>query len=145
MFSRTKDTIKKINYDVNSLTYSNDYVFETPGNGSNPYYIKDSHIRLQKWGGNMRTNSINIENDLMGKTRNFNRDNLYLNNYKNYAVSSTSKNYTTASIPNKKTLLENNIVQRKEKIDILPGRFDLLFHEPQNHIYNNLSINTRSR
>ena len=147
MFSRTKDSIKKIKYDVKNLSQNNDYIFGTPGNGLNPYYIKDSHIRLQKWAGNLRTNTIDIENDLLGKTRNLNRDNLSLNSHKNHETLSFSQYYMESSFPNTHTMLDHNIVQRKQKIDVLPDRNtrDILFDNPQNHVYNNKEVNTRIR
>ena len=37
------------------------YILNTPGNGATPDYMSDPHIRLQKWGGNLMTNSIDIE------------------------------------------------------------------------------------
>ena len=39
---------------------------DVPGNGSSPCYIEDPHIRVQKWGANLRTNTIDLESDLLG-------------------------------------------------------------------------------
>jgi len=45
-------------------TFSGIYHINTPGNGVNNPYINDIHIRLQKWGANLHTNSTNIESQL---------------------------------------------------------------------------------
>ena len=45
------------------------YQFNVPGNGPSPYYYEDPQIRLTKWGGNLRTNQVDIESDFRGLTR----------------------------------------------------------------------------
>ena len=62
------------------------WILNVPGNGPNPCYMEDPHIRLQKWGGNLRTNIINLESDLRGVNRNIGRDCLGKDNYKSYNV-----------------------------------------------------------
>lgn len=47
---------------------------DVPGNGSSPCYIEDPHIRVQKWGANLRTNTIDLESDLLGVNRDSTRD-----------------------------------------------------------------------
>ena len=62
---------------IKSLQQSTDpgrYMLNVPGNGDKPAYMEDPHIRIQKWGGNLRTNTINLESDLKGITRPLNRD-----------------------------------------------------------------------
>jgi hypothetical protein len=48
--------------------------------------MEDPHIRIQKWGGNLRTNTINLESDLMGVNRQISRDCLVKDDYKSYNV-----------------------------------------------------------
>ena len=67
-----------------------------PGPGSNVNYESDPHIRLQKWGANYHTNTVNLESDLMGLTRNLNRDNVELNNYSEEKVHSKEISYPNA-------------------------------------------------
>lgn len=62
------------------------WILNVPGNGSNPCYIEDPQIIVQKWGANLRTNTINLESDLLGVNRIANRDCLGVNNYQNYNV-----------------------------------------------------------
>ena len=45
-------------------TFSGIYHLNTPGNGMHNPYINDIHIRLQKWGANLQSNSTNLESQL---------------------------------------------------------------------------------
>ncbi len=70
------------------------YILDVPGNGLNPYYIEDPQIRIQKWGANLRTNTINLESDLLGVNRRAaRRDCIQQDNYKSYNVQSQSISY----------------------------------------------------
>ena len=50
-------------------TFTGIYHLNTPGNGLKMPFIDDPHIRLQKWGANLQTNGLTIENELRGATR----------------------------------------------------------------------------
>jgi hypothetical protein len=69
------------------------YMLDVPGNGSHPCYIEDPQIIIQKWGANLRTNTINLESDLMGVNRQISRDCLGKDNYKNYNVENEAIQY----------------------------------------------------
>tara|TARA_B100000963_G_C22315468_1_gene531937 strand:- start:19 stop:522 length:504 start_codon:yes stop_codon:yes gene_type:complete len=49
------------------------YIMNVPGNGSEPIFFNDPHIRAQKWGSNLREvingGPIDIDSDLSGRTR----------------------------------------------------------------------------
>lgn len=62
------------------------YILNVPGNGSDPCYIEDPQIIIQKWGANLRTNTINLESELMGINKPLSRDCLGKDNYQNYNV-----------------------------------------------------------
>ena len=53
------------------------YMLNVPGNGLKPCFFEDPHIRLQKWGANLRhvVNGapIDISSDLDGRTRRVNK------------------------------------------------------------------------
>ena len=68
-------------------------MLNVPGNGSKPLYMDDPFIRMQKWGGNLMTNTINLESDLFGLSRNANRDDIQTNEYKRNAVKSNFVKY----------------------------------------------------
>uniref|UniRef100_A0A6C0DH71 Uncharacterized protein n=1 Tax=viral metagenome TaxID=1070528 RepID=A0A6C0DH71_9ZZZZ len=73
------------------------YMLNVPGNGSNPCYIEDPQIIIQKWGANLRTNTINLESDLMGVNRQLSKDCLGKDNYKNYNVENKPIQYPTCN------------------------------------------------
>ena len=52
---------------IKSLQQSTDpgrWILDVPGNGTEPCYIEDPQIRIQKWGANLRSNTVNLESDL---------------------------------------------------------------------------------
>jgi hypothetical protein len=67
--SRTKKLLEE-------STFSGRYALDTPGPGVNLAFAEDPQIRLQKWGANMMTNTVGVENDLRGMTRRLDRDNI---------------------------------------------------------------------
>ena len=71
------------------------WILNVPGNGLNPCYIEDPHIRIQKWGANLRTNIVNLESDLLGVNRQISRDCLGKDNYKKYNVINEPIQYPT--------------------------------------------------
>jgi len=92
----------RFNYDpcrtMKSLQQSTDpgrWIMNVPGNGSHPCYIEDPQIIIQKWGANLRTNTINLESDLLGVNRQLSRDCLGKDNYKAYNVPNEPLSYPT--------------------------------------------------
>jgi hypothetical protein len=73
------------------------YILNVPGNGADPCYIEDPQIIIQKWGANLRTNTINLESDLMGVNRKMGRDCLGKNLYTNYNVPNNAIQYPTCN------------------------------------------------
>ena len=71
------------------------YILNVPGNGSEPYYIEDPQIIIQKWGANLRTNTIDLESELRGVNRQASRDCLAKDLYTNYNVPNHSIQYPT--------------------------------------------------
>lgn len=75
------------------------YILNVPGNGANPCYMEDPQIIIQKWGGNLRTNSTNLESALLGVNRKFaGRDCLGKDEYTNHMVSSRPIEYPSCSM-----------------------------------------------
>ena len=66
MFTRIKDDPYEIKKELQQSTDQGLYYLNTPGIGTQVPYIADPQIRLQGWGANLRTNSIDIENSLRG-------------------------------------------------------------------------------
>ncbi len=74
------------------------WIMNVPGNGDKPCYMDDPYIRIQKWGANLRTNTINLESDLLGVNRNLSRDCLGKDNYKNYNVPNQAIQYPSCKV-----------------------------------------------
>ena len=66
---------------MQEITATERYMLNVPGNGSNPCFMQDPKMRLQKWGANLMTNSIAVENELRNMNRNINRDLVGTNQY----------------------------------------------------------------
>ena len=73
------------------------YILDVPGNGANPCYIEDPQIIIQKWGANLRTNTINLESDLMGVNKPLSIDCLGKDNYQSYNVPNQAIQYPSCN------------------------------------------------
>ena len=94
----------RFNYDEcrtkKALQQSTDpgrWILNVPGNGSDPSYMGDPHIIMQKWGGNLRTNTINLDSDLRGVNRQIGRDCLGKDEYTSYNVPNEAIKYPTCN------------------------------------------------
>jgi len=92
-FTRFHDDPCRIKKQMQETTGLGRYMLNVPGNGDKPCFMEDPYYRLQKWGANLMTNTINLESDLMGLTRSTNRDCQGVNNYKSQAVNSSKMIY----------------------------------------------------
>jgi hypothetical protein len=102
-FTRFKDDPDRVNKYLEESTSVGKYHLNTPGNGLNLPYINDSHIILQKWGANLQTNSLLVENELRNLNRPLARD---LNKYQsvnsqmnNFQVTNFNIDESRASLP----------------------------------------------
>ena len=43
------------------------WILNVPGNGIDMPLMEDPHIRIQKWGANLHTNTVNLESNLQGR------------------------------------------------------------------------------
>ena len=94
----------RFNYDpcrtkkqIQQSTDPGRWIMNVPGNGSDPAYMEDPFIRIQKWGANLRTNTINLESDLLGVNRSLSRDCLGKDNYKSYNVPNEAIQYPSSN------------------------------------------------
>jgi hypothetical protein len=92
-FTRFHDDPCRIQKQLQESTGLGRYMLNVPGNGLTPYYVEDPHIRLQKWGANLTTNTINVESDLRGLTRSINKDCLHKDNYEEHSAKFSNVNY----------------------------------------------------
>ena len=94
-FTRFKYDEARSKKELQQSTDPGRWVMNVPGNGETPYYMEDPHIRIQNWGANMRTNTINVESDLLGVNRKINRDNTIKDSYLNFVANSDRIEYPT--------------------------------------------------
>ena len=73
-FTRFKYDECRTKKELQQSTDPGRWIMNVPGNGSEPCYIEDPQIIIQKWGANLRTNAINLESDLLGMNQNIGRD-----------------------------------------------------------------------
>jgi len=92
-FTRFHDDPNRIKKQVEESITGCNYMLNTPGQGVDLPFFEDPQLRLQKWGSNLRTNTINLESDLLGMTRLTNRDHLTKNDYQRNKADSTQKYY----------------------------------------------------
>ena len=74
-FTRFRDDPDRVKKYLEESTFTGIYHLNTPGNGLLNPYINDTHIILQKWGANLQSNSLQVENELLNINRPLNRDN----------------------------------------------------------------------
>tara|TARA_A100001015_G_scaffold304437_1_gene395620 strand:+ start:4338 stop:4904 length:567 start_codon:yes stop_codon:yes gene_type:complete len=73
-FTRFHDDPCRIKKQLQESTGPGRHILNKPGWGNEPCFMEDPHIRMQQWGANLNTNTINLESDLMGLSRNLDRD-----------------------------------------------------------------------
>jgi hypothetical protein len=85
----------RIEKDLQISTNPGRYHLNVPGPGTNVLYQENPFIRMQKWGANNMTNSVNLESDLKGLSRNINQDCLPFQ-YDKHAPSSQKKSFNSS-------------------------------------------------
>jgi hypothetical protein len=65
-FTRGYDDKNRVEQSLKKETDICKYMLNVPGNGIKPYYIDDPHIRLQKFGGNISHNIVDVNSGLLG-------------------------------------------------------------------------------
>ena len=92
-FTRFKYDDSRTKKSLQQATDPGRWIMNVPGNGSMMPYIEDPQIIIQKWGANLRSNTIDLESDLRGVNRDLNRDCLGKNNYQQYNVENHAISY----------------------------------------------------
>jgi hypothetical protein len=85
-FTRFHDDEIRIQKQLERQTFPGRYQLDVPGQGAIMPFQEDAHLQLQKFGGNLRTNSVNLESDLLGLNRRLGRDDNSEQNYKLHEV-----------------------------------------------------------
>jgi len=92
-FTRFHDDPTRIQMQVYQSSFAGKYMLNTPGQGMDLPFMEDPNIRMQRWGANLQTNTVNLESDLRGLTRPLNRDLIGYNDYVQHSVPSSRLNY----------------------------------------------------
>lgn len=121
----------RIKKELQQMTDIGRYQIAKPGPGANVGFVEDPHIRLQGWGANLRTNTINTESDLMGLTRSLTRDCVPLNEYEKMKIQNESLNYGTITASTEESRAVN---PAWTLLDQENNRWNYLHHNPQKHL-----------
>ena len=73
-FTRFYDDPCRVRKQLQESTGPGRYMLDVPGNGLKPCFMEDPFVRLQKWGANLHSNTINLESALMGIEKKGGRD-----------------------------------------------------------------------
>ena len=92
-FTRFHDDPVRIQKQLAMSSFLGRYQLDTPGQGMDLPFMEDPQMRLQKWGANLRTNTVNLESDLRGMSRKLNRDYTNTNDYVANSVPAERVNY----------------------------------------------------
>jgi hypothetical protein len=92
-FTRFHDDPARITKQLQQQTDQERWYLDVPGNGDKPYFALDPHIIPQKWGGNLRTQFIDIQSSLLGIDKQLNKDYLDQSKYKRQTVHSAPIDY----------------------------------------------------
>ena len=88
-FTRFHDDPIRIQKQLQESSFAGRYMLNAPGPGAELPFFEDPNLRMQKWGANVLTNTVNLESDLRGLTRPLNRDLLNYNDYTVHSVPSS--------------------------------------------------------
>ena len=143
MFTRFHDDPLRIQKQLQESTDIGRYVMNVPGNnGDKPLYMQDPHIRLTKWGANLRTNTINLESDLMGITRKLNRDCKSINSHTDKSAYSMPLIYSEATPFVDETRASHPAFQYR---DLANNRWDFPLMDPQVNVCKQFDNNLNTR
>jgi len=96
-FTRFHDDPNRKIKQLQQSTSVGRYQLSVPGNGDSPAFMLDPHIIAQKWGGNLWTNTVDLESSLLGVNGTTSRDCLGKDEFAKRNVSSTPASYPVSS------------------------------------------------
>lgn len=136
-FTRFHDDPCRINKQLQESTDLGRYMLNVPGNGDKPCFMEDPYIRLQKWGANLHSNTINLESELIGlsinkNNRNNTRDCINKNEHKlNNNVNNKLINYPSCNPITQQSRVTNPAWLYR---DLEQVKWDILPLDPQENI-----------
>jgi len=85
-FTRFSSDPARIKKSLDQTTFTSRYMLDKPGPGLQIGFMEDPQIRMQTWGANLCENYVNLESDMLGLTRKYNRDLVDVNDHTKHAV-----------------------------------------------------------
>jgi len=136
-FTRFHDDPDVIQKKLCESTFAGIYTLNTPGNGVANPYVDDVSIRLQGWGANLCTNTIDIDSNFKGLDRKLTSD------YKQYSEpNTTQRKYSTNSFLVDETRASLPVWLYR---DLPQQRPNYLLFDPQEHLQRQLNLNAPTR
>ncbi len=93
-FTRFHDDPNRIRKQVQESSFAGRYYLDVPGPGINLPFLEDPHMRLQRWGANLQTNTVGIENDLFSLGRKMER---YPEEYTKFKAASSTLSFPSSN------------------------------------------------
>jgi hypothetical protein len=145
MSTRISSDILRIEKDNEISTFVGRYHLNAPGPGIDTKYNNDPQVRLQKFGANMRTNMVGIEEELMCRVKHLSRDYLDIDDYKKDCVVSEKKRYGDS--------VDSPVLDSRSELpawtyrglDQHYDRFEHVWINPQNNVERNFNHNIQTR
>lgn len=142
MSSRFHDDPARVKKQTEISSFQCKYFLETPGPGMNPAFCEDPFIRLQSWGANLQTNTVNLESDFRGLTRKLNRDHVEKNEYLAHKSSTNKVTYATSD-PFVEQTRASHPAWTYRSFD--PNRWEQPIHDPQDNLEKPFHNNIQTR
>lgn len=141
-FTRFHDDPARIKKQTEESSFAGKYFLTTPGPGKNLPFVEDPQMRLQFWGANLMSNTVNLESDLRGLSRKLNRDDIKQNEYKMNAAGARSISY-----PNMPSFIDESRATHPAWMyrDIDGPRWEEPFINPQANVEKKFPDNIQSR
>lgn len=135
--TRFHDDECRIKKQLQESTGPGKYMLNVPGQGSTLTYFDDPHIRMQNWGGNLRTNFFDLENELRRPSNNF-RDCANVSEDRVFTIAKDTNEYNNEVTSQSR--VTHPVWEFREKG---VNNFDYLFMNPQENVcfpfHNNIS------
>jgi hypothetical protein len=145
MSTRIRNDVLRLKKENEISTFMGRYHLNVPGPGLDVKFNTDPQVRLQKFGGNLMTDRVGLEDNLMCRVKHISRDYLENDDYRNIKVKSkkiscdvTDENHILESRSDLPAWTFRGIDQRYE-------RFDELWINPQNNVERDFNHNIQTR
>ena len=145
MSTRIRNDVLRLKKENEISTFEGRYNLNVPGPGLDVKFNTDPQVRLQKSGGNLMTDRVGLENNLMCRVKHISRDYLERDDYRKNKIESKKINYGVTD--------ENHVLESRSDLpawtfrgmDQRYERFDELWINPQNNIERDFNHNIQTR